>query len=384
MIDLACRSVSKRYRPRGASASLGEFWALRDVSFEVCRSEAVGVIGANGAGKSTLLRLIAGITAPTEGEMLIDGRLAALIDIGSGFHPELTGRENVYLNGAILGMTRREIERKFDDIVSFAGVTAFIDVPVKWYSSGMYVRLGFAIAAHVEPDILLIDEVLAVGDLQFQQRCLARVRELRRAGTTALFISHDLEAVEQLCDRVLLLDRGRVVQEGAPATVIRTYRERLVSHAAVHPPNEGSAGTGAGGSGNVAIRGIDLNMQSHTAVVVRTGYPLSCRVEYAAMAACTGVAFEVSFYSADGRTLMWEQTTELDAEPLQLSMGTGAVEFSCDSVPLQPGRYAVAVSCRDTASQQVVAWLSGPVLDVQPGKMVRGFFYAPHRWRHVA
>ena len=186
MIDVRSDHVSKQYAPRAAGQSGPEaFWALRDLSFDVIRGEAFGVIGPNGAGKSTLLKLLAGITTPTSGRIEIRGRLSALIEIGSGFHQELSGRENVYLSGSILGMRRREIAAKFDQIVEFAGVAPFIDMPVKWYSSGMYVRLGFSIAAHLDPDILLIDEVLAVGDAVFQERCLARIQALRRSGTTA-------------------------------------------------------------------------------------------------------------------------------------------------------------------------------------------------------
>ena len=170
------------------------------------RGSSVGVIGRNGAGKSTLFKLLAGITAPTSGRIVLNGRLAALIEVGSGFHPELTGRENVFLSGAMLGMTRREIAGKLDRIVEFAGVRRFIDTPVKWYSSGMYVRLGFAIAAHLEPHILLVDEVLAVGDAEFQARCLQRIQELKAQGMTSLFISHDLTAIERLCDSAMLLE----------------------------------------------------------------------------------------------------------------------------------------------------------------------------------
>ena len=241
MIDLRFNRVSKRYlipheaedggnrhpwmrKLRSLWSTPREFWAVREVSFEVKRGEALGIIGPNGAGKSTILKLLASITTPSAGEITINGRAAALIEVGSGFHPELTGRENVYLSGSILGMARSEIGRKLDSIIEFAEIPEFIDIPVKRYSSGMYVRLGFAIAAHLEPEILLLDEVLAVGDLAFQKKCLDRVRALRREGRTIIFISHDLNAVEALCDRVLLMQRGEVIAVGPPAEVIGQYR----------------------------------------------------------------------------------------------------------------------------------------------------------------
>src|SRR5690349_10499448 len=229
MLDLEVNQVSKKYLIGGSAADRAngrraswrnlfrrrsDFWALRNVSFGVERGEALGIIGHNGAGKSTILKLLSGVTAPTSGEIVINGRLAALIEIGSGFHPELTGRENVYLNGALLGMRRREIRAKLDRIVEFAGVEQFIDTPVKHYSSGMYLRLGFSIAAHLDPEILLLDEVLAVGDAAFQAKCLDRVTELKRAGTTIVFISHNLHAVTRLCERTLLLSHGEVLKDG--------------------------------------------------------------------------------------------------------------------------------------------------------------------------
>ena len=192
---------------------------------------SVGVIGRNGAGKSTLFKLLSGITAPTRGRIVVNGHVAALIEVGSGFHPELTGRENVFLSGSMLGMRRKEIAGKLARIVEFAGVERFIDTPVKWYSSGMYVRLGFAIAAHLEPEILLIDEVLAVGDAAFQSRCLQRIQELKAQGTTSLFISHDLTAIERLCDRAVLLERGEVVAAGPPRDVVANYHRRIIADA---------------------------------------------------------------------------------------------------------------------------------------------------------
>jgi ABC-type polysaccharide/polyol phosphate transport system ATPase subunit len=197
----------------------------------VPRGETLGIVGSNGAGKSTLLKLLCGITVPTSGEIRLYGRVAALIEVGSGFHPELTGRENMYLSGSILGMRRAEITANLDKMIDFAGVGDFIDTPVKWYSSGMYVRLGFAVAANLEADILLVDEVLSVGDESFQERCLNRVEELRRAGTTIIIISHDLVSIERVCERVVLLERGRVAAEGQPAAVIAEYRRRLIAAA---------------------------------------------------------------------------------------------------------------------------------------------------------
>jgi lipopolysaccharide transport system ATP-binding protein len=200
-----------------------KIWALTDVSLEVQQGEVLGVIGRNGAGKSTLLKILTRITTPTAGRAEIRGRVGSLLEVGTGFHPELTGRENVYLNGAILGMKKREIDRRYEEIVDFSGVEKFIDTPVKRYSSGMYVRLAFAVAAHLEPEILLVDEVLSVGDAEFQRRCLGRMEELGSSGRTVVFVSHMLSAVAQLCDRAIQIDGGRVVGDGRPADVIANY-----------------------------------------------------------------------------------------------------------------------------------------------------------------
>lgn len=377
MIDVSCRAVSKRYILRGANTRRQEFWALRDVSFDVVRGEALGIIGANGAGKSTLFKLLASITAPTAGEIVLRGRLSALLEVGSGFHPELTGRENVYLSGAILGMKRDEIRARFDQIVAFAGVGTFIDTPVKWYSSGMYVRLGFSISAHLNPDILLLDEVLAVGDAAFQEQCLARIRELRRDGTTALFISHDLAAVEQLCERAVLLHRGEILKAGPVTDVVSEYR-RL---AAIHEEPTIPAPVR---SGRLRLTGISfVDPPTTTAARLRTGDPLTLRVTYHADEAVTDAVVEVFFYSADGKVLVCQQTTAIADPSLILPPGDGAFEFAFDECPLQPGPHTVAASCRQLASQELLSWLVGPLLDVRAGKMVRGYFYAPHRWRHV-
>jgi lipopolysaccharide transport system ATP-binding protein len=203
-----------------------ELWALRDVSFDVAEGEALGLIGPNGAGKSTLLKILSRITEPTEGKISLYGRVASLLEVGTGFHPELTGRENIYLNGAILGMKRSEITRDFDSIVEFAGIERFVDTPVKRYSSGMYVRLAFAVAAHLTPEILLVDEVLAVGDAEFQRRCLGRMSEVARSGRTVIFVSHNLSSIARLCPRTVLLDHGTVAAIGPSRDVIGRYLAR--------------------------------------------------------------------------------------------------------------------------------------------------------------
>ena len=201
-----------------------DFWALKDVSFSVNEGEAVGIIGRNGAGKSTLLKILSQITPPTEGRITMDGRVASLLEVGTGFHPELTGRENVYLNGAILGMSRSEVKSKFDEIVAFAEVEKFLDTPVKRYSSGMYVRLAFAVAAHLEPEILLVDEVLAVGDTEFQKKCLGKMEDVAKGGRTVLFVSHNMGAIQMLCPRAVLLDRGGLMLDGSASDVTKAYQ----------------------------------------------------------------------------------------------------------------------------------------------------------------
>lgn len=218
--------------------SVEDFWALRDVSFEVNRGDVVGIIGRNGAGKSTLLKILSRITEPTEGRVELDGRVASLLEVGTGFHPELTGRENIFLNGAILGMTRAEVRRKFDEIVAFAEVEQFLDTPVKRYSSGMYVRLAFSVAAHLEPEILVVDEVLAVGDAEFQKKCLGKMREVSKGGRTVLFVSHNMAAVQALCSSAISLDSGRIIFDGQSAEAVSRYlnaspshRRRSVNHA---------------------------------------------------------------------------------------------------------------------------------------------------------
>ena len=238
--DAIANSVKAPFRrlaQRGASQFTNDFWALKDVSFDVHKGEVIGIIGRNGAGKSTLLKILSQITMPTEGEIDIFGRVGSLLEVGTGFHPELTGRENIFLSGSILGMRKREIEAKLDDIVKFSEIEKFLDTPVKRYSSGMYVRLAFAVAAHLEPEILLVDEVLAVGDAAFQKKCLGKMGEVAKEGRTVLFVSHNMAAVQSLCKRVLLFDGGNLIDEGLPRTVISKYLGLNIQKKSIHIEN---------------------------------------------------------------------------------------------------------------------------------------------------
>jgi lipopolysaccharide transport system ATP-binding protein len=235
--DAIAKGVRGLWRGAQDPASREEFWALRDVNLEVNAGEVVGIIGRNGAGKSTLLKILSRITEPTTGRVTLRGRVASLLEVGTGFHPELSGRENIFLNGAILGMSRAEIREKFDEIVAFAEVERFLDTPVKHYSSGMYVRLAFAVAAHLEPEILIVDEVLAVGDHEFQRKCLGRMEAVSRSGRTILFVSHNLESLRAICTKGVLLDSGRVTATGTISDVIGKYHHHAGDTAANFPPN---------------------------------------------------------------------------------------------------------------------------------------------------
>jgi lipopolysaccharide transport system ATP-binding protein len=230
--------VRRLFRRSAPARPTEDFWALTDVSFEIKRGECVGVIGRNGAGKSTLLKILSRITDPTEGEVRLRGRVGSLLEVGTGFHPELTGRENVYLNGSILGMSRSEVVRKFDEIVAFAEIERFLDTPVKYYSSGMYTRLAFAVAAHLEPEILIVDEVLAVGDAQFQQKCLGKMNEVTRGGRTVLFVSHNLGVIAELCGRAIYLRQGRVEADGTARESVQKYLAGAAAGPREAPPGD--------------------------------------------------------------------------------------------------------------------------------------------------
>lgn len=274
------RRIRSAFQPSSLPASQppngdDTIWALRTVSFDVKHGEVLGIIGRNGAGKSTLLKVLSRITEPTEGVAEIQGRVGSLLEVGTGFHPELTGRENIYLNGAILGMRRAEIQRKFDEIVAFAEVEKFIDTPIKHYSSGMYLRLAFAVAAHLEPDILLVDEVLAVGDAAFQKKCLGKMGDVAKEGRTVLFVSHNMAAVLSLCSRVALLDWGRLVQQGSPQEVVRHYLHSAMTMKVIHLDQRQDR------SGDGSARVVSLQVESaDQEKVIRSSSRLKLTIRY--------------------------------------------------------------------------------------------------------
>lgn len=272
-------------------------WALKDVSFEVEPGEVIGVIGHNGAGKSTLLKVLTRITEPTHGHAEIHGRVSSLLEVGTGFHPELTGRENIYLNGAILGMTRTEIVRKFDEMVEFSGVSKFIDTPVKRYSSGMYLRLAFAVAAHLEPEILLVDEVLAVGDAAFQKKCLDKMDDVARQGRTVVFVSHNLQAIMRLCTRAFLLDGGELVKSGAPSEVVSDYVESSSATKLTGLEKEIAQGP-------IRLKQITITQDGHDAQeFLDNGKPFEVRIKYDLLSPARDVLLGFDVLTSDGTVI---------------------------------------------------------------------------------
>ena len=284
-----------------SSVSKGEeFWALKDVSFEVNRKEVIGIIGKNGAGKSTLLKILSQITKPTKGRIEINGRVASLLEVGTGFHPELTGRENIYLNGTILGMTRKEVKEKFDEIIEFSGVKKFIDTPVKHYSSGMYVRLAFAVAAHLEPEILVIDEVLAVGDAEFQKKCLGKMHDVAEHGRTVLFVSHDMGAVSTLCDRVVVLSAGKVVFQGDTKEGVDYYLQRnnsLAEEELLHRADRV-------GNGKIRFRNVSFEtIDNRPLLSVCSGMDISIKLEFDKADNISEIVFRIQIVDKNGNIL---------------------------------------------------------------------------------
>ncbi|HLY34434.1 MAG TPA: ABC transporter ATP-binding protein [Jatrophihabitantaceae bacterium] len=339
--------VSKRFRMyrernnslkaalmRGRRASYDEFWALRDVSFEIPTGSTFGLIGENGSGKSTLLKCIARILRPDGGTIESVGSLAALLELGSGFHPELSGRDNVYLNGSILGMRKAEVDAKFDSIVDFAGIAEFIDQPVKNYSSGMYVRLGFSVAINVEPDILLVDEVLAVGDANFQDKCMEKFAEFRRSGRTVVIVSHAMGSMRSLCDEAVWLAHGKVQAAGAAAEIVDDYVDQ--GHAEREVLESGAT---RWGSGEVRITNVDLlGPDGLPSRHLHTGDDITLRIEYAAAEPIKRPVFGFSLENIDG-VYVWAHNTFDAGYRMDEIDGKGSIELRIPSLMLQPGTF---------------------------------------------
>jgi lipopolysaccharide transport system ATP-binding protein len=318
-----------------------EFWALRDIEFEVPRGETFGIIGHNGAGKSTLLKILSRVTPPTTGEIRLNGRVGALLEVGTGFHAELTGRENVYLNGAVLGMSRAETESKFDEIVEFAEVQQFIDTPVKRYSSGMYLRLAFSVAAHLEPEILIVDEVLSVGDLKFQQKCLGRMEEVATEGRTVLFVSHNLTAVRKLCPRSMLLSGGRKITEGDTMDVINSYVGSVMERAGV----DLSERTDRQGSGRLRFTEAGFARGEETVDMPLTGESVEVVLRYSTSQdrALRSPRFVVNFGTITG-DIMLHLESDVAGARIDEIPPAGEVRCLIPRLPLPPGRYTINIS----------------------------------------
>ena len=332
----------------GTSFDREEFMALDDVSFSVQPGEVVGIIGRNGAGKSTLLKILSRITEPSSGKITLRGRVASLLEVGTGFHPELTGRENIFLNGAILGMSRAEIRRKFDEIVAFAEVEKFLDTPVKRYSSGMYVRLAFAVAAHLDPEILIVDEVLAVGDMQFQEKCLGRMRKVAQGGRTVLFVSHNMAAMQTLCSRALCMGAGRIEFDGLPAAAVQRYMRKAV-------PASGLPETFEGNDPAMRIARTIFNAETGSieiSAVIRTSAPKTLALEFILM---TSAGSPAAF--ADKGTLDISQR-------LDLSSGENRFLACIDASRLANGPYLVCAQLVDPYAHVVLRLEQGASVDI--------------------
>lgn len=362
---------------RGRRGSYETFWALRSVGFEVPFGETFGVIGSNGSGKSTLLKCLAGILTPDRGSVHSAGRLSALLELGAGFHQELTGRENVYLNGAILGLTRRDIDTRFDDIVGFAGLEEFIDTPVKNYSSGMFVRLGFAVAAHVEPDVLLIDEVLSVGDETFQRQCAEKIEQFRTDGRTIVFVSHGLAQVEQLCERVAWIHHGELVEIGPANEVITRYRGD--SHEAQRSETE--FGTRWGTHEAEITRAGFVNADGDPLTLVTTLEPATVRIAWDSRRPFDDVIVGLRIDTVHGH-LVWGTSTRLARKTVGRIDGPGHVDLHIDALPLLHGVYDLSVSITDHSETHVYDhWERRIRFEVrQFGTNDAGLTHIPVRW----
>ena len=379
--DVLARAVTAPFRRReggnGNGAGRAHIWALRDVSFTVGEGETIGIVGRNGAGKSTLLKLLAGITLPTEGSAEIRGRVGSLLEVGTGFHPELTGRENIYFSGSILGMKRREIDRKFDEIVAFSGVETFLDTPLKHYSSGMQLRLAFSVAAHLEPEVLLVDEVLAVGDAAFQKKCLGKMNDVARSGRTVLFVSHQTSAILQLCPRSLWLERGGVRSTGPSREVVAQYLASLQTGT----PGTLDAATNRHGRGHVRFtRAWMENSEGMPVEHVMSGERVRIVASYESAGGepLANSRFSIAVEDMLGQPLFLCDTS-LGADDSRPRPASGRVVCTLPELPLNQGRYLLTLFLE--AYGEVQDWVTSAVgFDVSEGDFFGSGRQAPSGW----
>jgi lipopolysaccharide transport system ATP-binding protein len=374
-----------RGRPSEPASERGDgvLWALRDVSFHVSPGEVIGIVGRNGAGKSTLLKVLSRITEPTSGRVEMRGRLGSLLEVGTGFHPELTGRENVYLNGSILGMHRREISRKFDEIVAFSEMQQFLDTPVKRYSSGMYVRLAFAVAAHLEPHVLIVDEVLAVGDASYQRRCLDRMSKLAASGVTVVFVSHNMDMIPALCKRALLLNRGQVLMDGGTREVLAAYLHSVRTESGSGDLSTARR-TGDGRALFTNLRVIDE--QGSEVISYRSGDDLRLHIELEAREEISDAALEIAIQNIYGTRLITAWTREAGF-PGYLKKGQNAVQCRFRAVSLRPGQQVI-VGLKMSTQSVIDDVHHALILDVDPSEAMahlatdgeQGILVVPYDW----
>ena len=368
-----------------------EVWALRDMSFEVQQGEVLGIVGRNGAGKSTLLKLLSRITSPTSGSLKARGRIASLLEVGTGFHEELTGRENIFLNGSILGMKKREIQLRLDEIVDFSGISKFIDTPIKRYSSGMRLRLGFAVAAHLSPDILLVDEVLAVGDADFQKKCLDTMDGLRSSGRTVLFVSHNMAAVESLCSRCIWIEAGKLRADGEARGIVAEYMRTFAQSSAGTVALENIETRTGNGEGRFTHMSF-LSADGETTNYIRSGDKLTLRLHYRAFKDLRDVVIGINIHNEYG-TLIAASNNWATGDDIPIAAeGDGYADFEIDCLYLLPGRYFLSLWLGKWNNQQDV--LKNCIsFDVEPsdyygsGRGIEagfGLMFFPSRWKSYA
>jgi ABC-type polysaccharide/polyol phosphate transport system ATPase subunit len=380
VVRLGCRVLGRPVEPRE------EFWALRDVTFSLERGEILGLVGMNGAGKSTLLKILSKVTVPTRGSFVARGRLGALIEIGAGFHPELSGRENIFLNGAIMGMSRREVQGKFDRIVSFAEVERFIDTPIKHYSSGMQMRLGFAVAAHTDPDILLIDEILAVGDASFQAKCLNKLAELKEEDKTIILVSHNLTTITEHSKRVLWLDQGAVRMIGEPDAVVDAFLEHVTEEIGIDDEAGGLGGRDV--DKEISILGVSLADEfQHPQSRFDRGDAVLIDVTYSSSQAMPGAVFLISIQDVQGYPL-GGVSTDPDAVKINSAVDRGVVRLRLDPLILNKGVYTLSVHALDPGTKRYydIKRRAARILvdgERASSREASGHVYYPHQWEQL-